>query len=44
YEAKASEDAEFKAIYDQWMTFRARVQKWNFTNEFSLLEFMEANQ
>ena len=41
YEAKAVEDAEFKAIYEQWLEFRERVQKWSFTNEFSLLKFME---
>lgn len=41
YEAKAAEDAEFKAIYDQWLAFRTQVQKWSFTNEFSLLKFME---
>jgi TRAP-type mannitol/chloroaromatic compound transport system substrate-binding protein len=41
YEAKAAEDAEFKAIYEQWLEFRARVQKWSFTNEFSLLKFMK---
>jgi TRAP-type mannitol/chloroaromatic compound transport system substrate-binding protein len=44
YEAKAAEDPEFKAIYEPWLAFRERVQKWSFTNEFSLLKFMEANQ
>jgi len=40
YDAKSVEDAEFKAIYDQWMEFRTRIQKWSFTNEFALLKFM----
>jgi len=40
---KAAEDADFKAIYEQWSEFRARVQKWDFSNEFGLLKFMEAN-
>lgn len=41
YEAKAAEDPEFKTIYEQWITFRERVQKWNFTNEFSMVKFLE---
>ena len=28
------------AIYEKWMEFRARIQKWSFTNEFPLLKFM----
>jgi TRAP-type mannitol/chloroaromatic compound transport system substrate-binding protein len=40
YDAKSVEDAEFKAIYEKWMEFRARIQKWSFTNEFALLKFM----
>ncbi len=41
YDAKSAEDAEFKAIYEKWSEFRARIQKWNFTNEFSFLKFLE---
>ena len=44
YDAKAAEDAEFKAIYDKWMEFRARVQKWNFTNEFGFLKFLAGRE
>jgi TRAP-type mannitol/chloroaromatic compound transport system substrate-binding protein len=44
YQAKAAEDAEFKAIYEPWLAFRTRVQKWSFTNEFSLLKFMEQSK
>ncbi len=40
YEAKSAEDADFKAIYEKWMEFRARIQNWNFTNELALLKFM----
>ena len=40
YEAKAAEDPEFSSVYDQWLDFRARVQKWNFTNEFAFLKFL----
>ncbi|MBL8064019.1 MAG: TRAP transporter substrate-binding protein DctP [Anaerolineales bacterium] len=40
-DAKAAEDADFKAIYENWSAFREKVQKWSFTNEFSLLKFME---
>jgi len=41
FDAKAAEDADFKAIYDQWLTFRERVQKWTYANEFGLSKFME---
>lgn len=34
YEAKAAEDPEFKAVYDNWLAFRKQVQEWNFSNEF----------
>ncbi len=44
YEAKAAEDPEFKAIYEPWKEFRARAQKWIFTNEFNFMKFLEANQ
>lgn len=44
YEAKAAEDAEFKVIYEKWMEFRSRVQKWNFTNELGLLKFLEGER
>ena len=40
YDAKSAEDAEFKAVYEKWMEFRTRIQKWSFTNEFALLKFM----
>ncbi len=44
YQAKAAEDAEFKAVYEQWLDFRDRVQSWNFTNEFVMLEALRASQ
>lgn len=44
YEAKAAEDAEFKAVYEQWLDFRSRVQSWNFTNEFVMLEALRDTQ
>ncbi|MFN8433015.1 MAG: TRAP transporter substrate-binding protein DctP [Anaerolineales bacterium] len=39
--AKAAEDADFKAIYENWSAFREKVQKWSFANEFGLMKFME---
>ena len=35
----AAADAEFKAVYDQWLAFRARVYAWNSINEFSFAKF-----
>src|SRR5258706_1508630 len=40
YEAKTSEDAEFKAIYEKWRDFRTPVQKRDFTNEYAFLKFL----
>jgi TRAP-type mannitol/chloroaromatic compound transport system substrate-binding protein len=40
YDTKAAEDAEFKAVYDQWFAFRKQIQKWSFSNELSLVKFM----
>ena len=40
-DAKSAEDADFKAIYENWSAFRDKVQKWSFTNEFGLMKFME---
>lgn len=40
YDAKAGEDTEFKAVYDQWFVFRQQIQKWSFSNELSLVKFM----
>lgn len=44
YEAKAAEDPEFKAVYEQWLAFRKQVQGWNFTNEFVMLEALRDAQ
>ncbi len=38
YEAKAAEDRNLKAVYEQWLAFRKQVQGWNFTNEFVMLK------
>jgi TRAP-type mannitol/chloroaromatic compound transport system substrate-binding protein len=44
YEAKSAEDAEFQAVYKNWNQFRERVQKWDFSNEFNYLKFLQANK
>jgi TRAP-type mannitol/chloroaromatic compound transport system substrate-binding protein len=41
YEAKAAEDPEFKAIYEPWLAFRARIQEWNYSNEFGMVSFLK---
>ena len=39
YEENASQDADFKEIYDQWKTFRESVYGWNRLNELGFAEF-----
>ncbi|GAB4544899.1 MAG: TRAP transporter substrate-binding protein [Anaerolineales bacterium] len=41
YEAKAAEDPEFKAIYEPWVAFRNKVQSWNFSNEYNMLDILK---
>ncbi len=41
YEAKAAEDPEFKAVYEPWLAFRNRVQKWHYSNEQAMVGFLE---
>jgi len=40
YSEFAGQDADFKAIYDEWNAFRQRVRKWNDVNEFSFSDFV----
>lgn len=37
----ASKDANFKAIYDQWQTFRKEIFAWNAINELSYAQFVK---
>ncbi|MCL2933195.1 MAG: TRAP transporter substrate-binding protein [Trichodesmium sp. MAG_R03] len=39
YEEKASQDATFKKVYEQWKKFREQIYKWNTINELSFAEF-----
>ncbi len=41
YDAKAAEDADFKAIYDNWKAFRDRVHKWHLINEYGFLNYVK---
>lgn len=38
-EEKAEQDATFKQVYDQWMTFRNKIYQWNRVNELSFDRF-----
>lgn len=40
YDEFAAADADFKAIYDGWKTFRDRVQRWHNTNENRFTTFV----
>ena len=42
FEEKASEDATFKEVYEQWKQFREDIYQWNRVNELSFARF--ANQ
>ena len=37
----AGKDANFKAIYDQWQTFRQQIRAWNAINELSYAQFVQ---
>ncbi len=39
YEEKASQDATFKEVYEQWKKFREKIYKWNAINELSFAQF-----
>ncbi|NET45579.1 TRAP transporter substrate-binding protein [Okeania sp. SIO2B3] len=39
YEEKASQDATFKEVYEQWKKFREQIYKWNAINELSFAQF-----
>ncbi len=39
----ASKDPSFKAIYDQWLTFRTEIFQWNQINQLSYARFIESN-
>ncbi|NWF62920.1 MAG: TRAP transporter substrate-binding protein DctP [Chloroflexi bacterium] len=41
YDKYASEDPDFKAIYEPWLAFRNGVQNWNFSNEFVMQEVLK---
>lgn len=36
----AAQDSDFKAIFEQWSTFRSTITNWNRTNEFSFTSFV----
>ena len=36
----SAQDADFKAIYEQWNAFRRRIYNWNKTNEFAFTSFV----
>ncbi|MDE5107259.1 MAG: ABC transporter substrate-binding protein, partial [Trichodesmium sp. St17_bin3_1_1] len=39
YEEKASQDSNFKEVYQQWKKFRQQIYKWNTINELSFAQF-----
>ena len=39
YEEKASQDSNFKEVYQQWKKFREQIYKWNTINELSFAQF-----
>ncbi|MEA5465512.1 TRAP transporter substrate-binding protein [Leptothoe sp. PORK10 BA2] len=39
YEENASQDADFKEIYDQWVSFRTSIYGWNRINELGFASF-----
>ena len=44
YEEKASQDATFKQIYEDWKKFREQIYKWNTINELSFAQLTFNNQ
>jgi TRAP-type mannitol/chloroaromatic compound transport system substrate-binding protein len=40
YEETAAADADYKAVYDQWLPFRNSVQAWNDYNEGSFMRYI----
>ncbi|MFO7631277.1 MAG: TRAP transporter substrate-binding protein DctP [Caldilinea sp.] len=36
----SAQDADFKAIYEQWNAFRSSIYNWNKTNEFAFTSFV----
>jgi len=36
----SAQDADFKAIYEQWNAFRTTIYEWNKTNEFAFTSFV----
>lgn len=36
----STQDADFKAIYEQWNAFRTNIYEWNKTNEFAFTSFV----
>ena len=36
----SAQDADFKAIYEQWNAFRTTLYEWNKTNEFAFTSFV----
>jgi TRAP-type mannitol/chloroaromatic compound transport system substrate-binding protein len=41
YEEKASSDASFKEIYQNWRQFREQIYQWNKINELSFANFVQ---
>ena len=39
YEEMASQDTQFRDIYEQWKAFRSKVYQWNRINEFGFANF-----
>ena len=39
-DAFSAQDADFKAIYEQWNAFRTTLYEWNKTNEFAFTSFV----
>ncbi len=42
YDELAAQDADFKAIYDEWKKFRDGIYAWNDTNEGSLSRYIHS--
>jgi len=40
----ASQNSDFKAIYQPWQTFRQQIFDWNRINEFSYVQFVESQR
>jgi TRAP-type mannitol/chloroaromatic compound transport system substrate-binding protein len=42
YDELAAQDADFKAVFDEWTPFRERVYAWNNINEGGFLRHVYA--